>query len=75
MSANSTNPDALSPETPIRPTTVFLVQGRKENAKFRSALALLRAQTNYQPPYVRDEQEEVAQYHVPQKAGHDARQH
>lgn len=75
MSDNSTKPDALSPETPVRPTEVYLVQGKKENRAFRSAFALLQSQTNYRPPSVRDEQEEVAQYHVPEKAGQHASQH
>lgn len=74
---NPTTPaksDALSPQTPIRPTEVFLIQGKKANRDFKSALSLLK-ETNYKPPSVRDEQEEVAEYYVPEEAGHNASQH
>lgn len=47
MSANSVNPTLSPPNSPksehgVRPTTVWFVQGKKNNKAFRSALALYR---------------------------------
>lgn len=76
MSATAVNSDGLSPQSPLRPEDRVSDTPPKTRVRpaFQTALSLLK-ETNYQPPSVRDEQEEVAQYHVPKEAGHHARQH
>jgi len=49
MSANPTNSDGLSPQTPIHPTQVWFVQGKKNNKAFRSALSLHRENATLHP--------------------------
>jgi len=49
MSANSTKSDGLSPQTPVQPTQVWFVQGKKNNRVFRTALSLHRENATLNP--------------------------
>jgi len=48
-SDKSVNPDGLSPQTPIQPTQVWFVQGKKNNQAFRTALSLHRENATLNP--------------------------
>lgn len=64
MSANPAQPPLTPPQTPksehgVRPTTLYLVSGKKNNKAFRSALALYRENATIQEdlPQTHDDKE------------------
>lgn len=74
MSDNPTLSPLTPPQTPksdhgVRPTTIYLVSGKKNNKAFRSALALHRENASLQEdlPQTHDEKENP-QYNKPEKA-------
>jgi hypothetical protein len=56
-SANSVNPDGLSPQTPVHPTEVWFVQGKKNNSVFRTALNFHRENATLHPQTANVEEE------------------
>lgn len=70
MSAQNPNSDGLSPQTPIHPTKVWFVQGKKNNKAFRTALSLHRENATLNPQA--NVEEKHPKCHESQEARHDA---